>query len=1071
MSKVRGESMGTRDIQISISGTLDVVKTKKEINDKLKTIQTELPKINLDLFKDEKGNNKIIKDLESAVSMLKKEYASYGDMVVKTSRNNTGALTGFEIEIKNAIGIITKLKYAYDSLGKKGGMVSLLNINDINKEQQAVRELQNKIDIFKTTMQQKTAPFANVAELKEINEKINQLNPNTYNVIHVMKQLALAFKEVQAAGQLKFDSIKTVYADITRANESITKLTAQMNQAQMGGKTAAADQLQVQLTAERVKLKDLETKQAIVLAGFTQEQIKGLQQEIQLQETLTREKQKANLASAKGKDTEAKVQITEATKAYKEYQNAIAKLYSLKNEMAKKDTVYDANTLQAQKERLRLAAQEVAVKREAITSGGFKSQENELQVTKQLIDAKAKLNVEQNKYLDSQIKSDNATKNQLAAFQQTQLNKLTQLQKTPAGALVDTKALEELKAGISKIDPMAMNLKQKMLSAKIAVSELIAETKLLETNTRKSDNELIKLFSQLDASYARISNAQKQLALTAPNTQSYKAIENSLMQEISLYDSLKSKINAIADSVKKTELAEASILAQKKSALQLETELAKASDNEYKIQLQKLKIFKELFAFESSKINAAKRNPIPEPIIPKEILVGATKQMETLAEATRRVEKEFAIAKAEGIKFGQAIDKLRTEILSIDTSAAGAANKLALLQSRFKSMTMIANEEVQSLERVRNEIIRVQNLGQKSDKIKYSGYQIEDLKRYANELNKTGQVINPVIGHIDRLGNIQSQVTVKIKEGAKAYREYKITTDALSKSVYVLQGELKHVSAKDLGMMGQFEVAMQRFPIWMAATTVYMQMVTAIRDSVKYIFEMDAALIELAKVTSLSTEKLETMKNAAVNLGIELGHSSVDVMKSMAEFGRVSKNPEDILRLAEVATIAGNVTTMTAQTAAQSMNTAMIAFKINAKDSMDILDSWNEIQNNFRTTAEDLAEGIGKVGAVARQSGTSIQELEGYITAINSATGISGSEAGTAMKSIISRIYRVGEEGVMDAGKAEEALAEIDVGVRNASGEFESAGTILKDLGEKWKTMSTIEKTALAQTVAGKMCA
>jgi hypothetical protein len=43
-----------------------------------------------------------------------------------------------------------------------------------------------------------------------------------------------------------------------------------------------------------------------------------------------------------------------------------------------------------------------------------------------------------------------------------------------------------------------------------------------------------------------------------------------------------------------------------------------------------------------------------------------------------------------------------------------------------------------------------------------------------------------------------------------------------------------------------------------------------------------------------------------------------------------------------------------------------------------------------------LAEGIGKVGAVARQSGTSIQELEGYITAINSATGISGSEAGTA---------------------------------------------------------------------------
>jgi hypothetical protein len=59
----------------------------------------------------------------------------------------------------------------------------------------------------------------------------------------------------------------------------------------------------------------------------------------------------------------------------------------------------------------------------------------------------------------------------------------------------------------------------------------------------------------------------------------------------------------------------------------------------------------------------------------------------------------------------------------------------------------------------------------------------------------------------------------------------------------------------------------------------------------------------------------------------------------------------------------------------------------------------------------------------------------------------------------------------MDAGKAEEALTKIGVGVRNASGEFESAGKILKDLGVEWKTMSTIEKTAIAQTVAGKMCA
>jgi hypothetical protein len=36
-----------------------------------------------------------------------------------------------------------------------------------------------------------------------------------------------------------------------------------------------------------------------------------------------------------------------------------------------------------------------------------------------------------------------------------------------------------------------------------------------------------------------------------------------------------------------------------------------------------------------------------------------------------------------------------------------------------------------------------------------------------------------------------------------------------------------------------------------------------------------------------------------------------------------------------------------------------------------------EIQNNFRVSAEDLAEGIGKVGSAARLAGVNITELEG----------------------------------------------------------------------------------------------
>ena len=74
----------------------------------------------------------------------------------------------------------------------------------------------------------------------------------------------------------------------------------------------------------------------------------------------------------------------------------------------------------------------------------------------------------------------------------------------------------------------------------------------------------------------------------------------------------------------------------------------------------------------------------------------------------------------------------------------------------------------------------------------------------------------------------------------------------------------------------------------------------------------------------------------------------------------------------------------------------MLQYKLGVNDASGLLDMLNEIQNNYRTSAEDLIGSIEKVGSVAKMSGVSIQELQGYTTALVSSTGISGDEAGTA---------------------------------------------------------------------------
>lgn len=269
------------------------------------------------------------------------------------------------------------------------------------------------------------------------------------------------------------------------------------------------------------------------------------------------------------------------------------------------------------------------------------------------------------------------------------------------------------------------------------------------------------------------------------------------------------------------------------------------------------------------------------------------------------------------------------------------------------------------------------------------------------------------------------------------------------------------------GYIANLGMIIKKFSDWILVSSIVFFPIKLFQDAIQYIREMDDALTNLNKVVELSTSQLDSMRLSAIELGKSLGVSSSEIMKSMAEFGRINKIQADIEELAKAATVAANVTTMTADEAAKAINTVMITFNKDVTEAMGIIDAFNEVQNNFRTSAEDLSESIGKVGIAARQAGIEMEDLAGYTTAIVSATGVTGSVAGTALKSVISRIYRIGTEGAGDAGKAEMALKEIGVAVRDASGEFRDFDVILSDLSSKWDGLNNVTQMNIAQVVAG----
>jgi len=302
--------------------------------------------------------------------------------------------------------------------------------------------------------------------------------------------------------------------------------------------------------------------------------------------------------------------------------------------------------------------------------------------------------------------------------------------------------------------------------------------------------------------------------------------------------------------------------------------------------------------------------------------------------------------------------------------------------------------------------------------------------------------------------------------GGKSAKELNLQFAQLTTSVRSATNEISRINNAADSLVTTFTKDIFKLGLWAGAATAFYAPFRAISQGIQYVYQMDTALTDLSKVVDFSSNQLNEMANASINLGKQLGQSSVEIMKGMAEFGRVTKDQNEIIELTKVAGMASNVTTMSAADAARNITSSMITFGIEAKDSMKILNSWNQIQNNFRVSAEDLASSISKIGAASRLANTDMEDLEGMTTAIVNSLGISGNEAGTAIKSFMSRIYRTDESDPEELGKTAKALKSImDIDTSKANGELKSFNSLISEIKSGWSEMSKQEQLAVAQSM------
>ena len=232
--------------------------------------------------------------------------------------------------------------------------------------------------------------------------------------------------------------------------------------------------------------------------------------------------------------------------------------------------------------------------------------------------------------------------------------------------------------------------------------------------------------------------------------------------------------------------------------------------------------------------------------------------------------------------------------------------------------------------------------------------------------------------------------------------------------------------------------------------------------------EMDTAMTELRKVSDASPEDLVAYFDDAVDSAKELGSSVKDMISATADWSRNGYNLPDSKQLAEVAVLYKNVGDgIDIDSANESLVSTLQGFQMSSEDAIKIVDSFNEVANNYSISSAGIGEALKRSAAAFNAANTDLNQAIALITAGNEIVQ-SPEKVGTMWQTVSARIRgtkseleELGEstEDVLSTSKLQSLVkAYTDVDIMKSATEYKDIYTIISEIGEKWKELEDVER-------------
>lgn len=215
-----------------------------------------------------------------------------------------------------------------------------------------------------------------------------------------------------------------------------------------------------------------------------------------------------------------------------------------------------------------------------------------------------------------------------------------------------------------------------------------------------------------------------------------------------------------------------------------------------------------------------------------------------------------------------------------------------------------------------------------------------------------------------------------------------------------------------------------------------------------------------AAVTGAPQKEMAKLSKLALQMGADTSFSANEAADATLELAKGGLNAATI----QAGGLAGTLQLAAAggtslSTAAEIASNALNTFNLEGKDMAVVSAALAGGANASTASVESLGQALSQVGPGAKNAGLDIHDTVGALAAFDSA-GIKGSDAGTSLKTMLSRL-------VPQTAKAATAMKEANLDFTDANGNFVSLTEVAQQLQDGLGGLSEAQRTTALNTIFG----